>query len=83
MSRVTQFSMPIKNKSPSPSQYNIERTVEGKSLLTLKGKSTLQEQIRGTISRDGRFKDYNYNAFKRSNPIIGPGSHDDDINYDI
>ena len=75
--------MPVKNKSPSPSQYVIDRTVEGKALMGSKGGVTLQEQVRGTISREGRFKDYNYNAFKRSNPIVGPGSHDDDINYQV
>jgi len=37
----------------------------------------IQEQVRGTLGKDERFRDYKYNAFVRSNPMVGPGTHKD------
>jgi len=51
-------------------------TCEGRTLLDNKPK--VGELVRGTFSQDDRFRDYNYNAYIRSNPQVGPGSHKDD-----
>ena len=37
--------------------------------------------MRGTLGKDARFRDYKYNAFVKSTPMVGPGSHKDQENF--
>ena len=45
------------------------------------GNPTLNECFRGTFGKDQRFRQYRALAFSKSNPYLGPGTHDDMVSF--
>lgn len=68
------------NLSPNPNRYDPKVNSHGDTYMS--GSPSLNEQVRGTFSKNDRFRDYKYNAYVKSNPQVGPGSHADQENFE-
>lgn len=81
MSRPTDFQMTkASNLAPNPNRYDPKVTNSGDTYLA--GGTSISDQVRGTFSKNDRFKEYKHNAYVRSNPNVGPGSHADQENFE-
>ena len=67
------------NLTPGPQRYDTKALNQGNKLIS--EHPSLAAQVRGTFSQDGRFKEYYSNAYKVTNPNIGPGAHNELANF--
>ena len=82
MSRPTEFLIKKNcNQTPPPGHYTPNCTKYGMPLLHKYGDPSLNECLRGTLSIDKRFRHYKAFAYSKSNPNIGPGSHNDSLSF--
>ena len=80
MSRPTNIQVTkTTNLTPNPQRYDAKVTNQGSALLG--DHPSLASCVRGTFSHEGRFKDYYQNAYRISNPNVGPGAHEDVLNF--
>lgn len=82
MSRPTEFLLKKQcNQTPPPGHYTPSCTNEGSKLLHEFGNPSFNECMRGTFGQDKRFRHYKALALSKSNPNLGPGTHDDFVSF--